>query len=231
MQLYVVRTEFFKQEQSAKIKIMRKKKVVLDYTGLKDDELNTLTGKVLDCLDGHTSFVDLPVDLADLEVQVSDFRKKWQIASGGGSRLEIAEKNDAKALVAISLRDLAFYVNKISNGSHSMLLSSGLLLEAEPKGSQVPDQLTGVGLVDGKQKGQMQIKFKPLKSASLYEYEIAKSLDANGEPEWNEVFQTGSSQGNVYLAATPDVVYYMRARARNKKGIGDWSDVMSLRAR
>lgn len=210
---------------------MRKKKLILDYSGLNDDELNTLTGKVLDCMEGHTTFTDLPVALADLEAQVLDFRSKWQKASRGGSRLEIAEKNDAKGVVAESLKDIAFYVNKLGKGSHSLLLSSGLLLEADQKPSASPGQGTGAKLSDGKQRGQMQVRFDSLKEALLYEYEIADSLDDDGQPDWKETFQTGSSKANVYAVTVPGRTYYMRVRARNKKGIGDWSEVASLMAR
>lgn len=210
---------------------MRKKKVVLDYSGLKDDELNTLTGKVLDCLNGHATFTDPPVELTDLEAQITDFRSKWQKASRGGSVLEIAEKNDAKSLVAKTLKEIAFYVNKLSDGSRSLLLSSGLILEADQKPSEVPGRMTGEEMVDGKQDGQLQVKFKPLKGGPIYEYEIADSVDANGLPVWKENFQTGSSQGNVYSNALPNTVYYLRVRARNKKGIGDWSAVASFKTR
>ena len=210
---------------------MRKKKVVLDYSGLKDDELNTLAGKVLDCLNAHVTFTDPPVELADLEAQVKDFRNKWQKASRGGSLLEIAEKNDAKELIALSLKDIAFYVNKLSKGSRSLLLSSGLILEADQRPNEVPDRMTGGELSDGKQIGQLQVKFKPQKGALIYEYEIADSLDADGQPDWKENFQTGTSQGNIYAVAKPNCMYYLRIRARNKKGIGDWSDVASLKTR
>lgn len=210
---------------------MRRKKVVLDYSGLKDDELNTLAGKVLDCLDGHETFIDPPVELEVLEEQITDFRLKWQKASRGGSLLEIALKNDAKDIIAFSLKEIAFYVNKIGRGSHSTLLSSGLILEADRKASQAPDQVIGVELRDGKQKGQLEVRFAPLKAAALYEYEIASSLTEDAEPDWNEVFQASSSLNNIYAIAKPDHIYYLRVRARNKRGIGDWSEVASLKTR
>lgn len=210
---------------------MRKKKVILDYAHFNDDELNTLAGRVLACLEGHAAFTQLPVELDVLEAQILDFREKWQIASGGGGALDSAIKNDAKNLLALSLKDIAFYVNKVANGSHSLLLGSGLQLEAERKARQVPAQITGAMLIDGKQKNQMEVKFDPQKSAELYEYEIADSLDEDGNPIWNENFQAGSSRNNVYAPTTEGVIYYLRVRARNKKGIGDWSDTYVLRAR
>lgn len=210
---------------------MRTKRVLLDYSGFKDDELNTLAGKVQDCLTGHSSFTELPIELTDLNTQMVDFREKWQVASRGGSLLQIAEKNDAKSLLAATLKDIAFYVNKVAAGSRSMLLSSGLQLEADPKENPVPDKIAGAILADGKQQNQMNVGFKPQKIALIYEYEIADSVDENGVPIWKETFQTGSSRNNVYAPTVSGEIYYLRVRARNKKGIGDWSDIYSLRAR
>lgn len=210
---------------------MRVKKVVLDYSGLSDDELNTLVGKVLDCLTGHATFTALPLELEDFEAEVLDFRAKWQKASRGGSLLEIAEKNDAKNVLALSLKDLAFYVNKVSKGSRSLLLSSGLILEADPKISDVPDQVVDAELLDGKQKGQMQVKYKPVRNALLYEYQVTNVLGEDNLPVWQETFQASSSRGNIYAVTEPDQIYYLRVRARNKRGIGDWSQVASLKAR
>ena len=210
---------------------MRVKKVVLDYSGLSDDELNTLVGKVLDCMTGHTTFTTLPLELEDFEAEVMDFRTKWQKASRGGSLLEIAEKNDAKDVLALSLKDLAFYVNKVSKGSRSLLLSSGLILEADQKPSDVPDQVGDAELRDGKQQGQMQVKFKPVRNALLYEYQVTNILGEDNLPVWRETFQASSSRGNIYAVTEPDKIYYLRVRARNKKGIGDWSQVASLKAR
>lgn len=210
---------------------MRVKKVVLDYSGLSDDELNTLVGKVLDCMTGHATFTALPLELEDFEAEVMDFRTKWQKASRGGSLLEIAEKNDAKDVLALSLKDLAFYVNKVSKGSRSLLLSSGLILEVEPKPSDVPDQVLDAKLLDGKQKGQMQVKYKPVRNALLYEYQVTNILGEDNQPVWQETFQASSSRGNIYAVTEPDQIYYLRVRARNKRGIGDWSQVASLRAR
>src|SRR5690606_11293048 len=134
-------------------------------------------GKVLDCLENHTVFVDLPVAIEDLQAQTADFRSKWQTASNGGSLLEIAIKNDAKALLASSLKDIAFYVNKVATGSRSLLLSSGLQLEADPKPAKVPNTITGEQLRDGRQRDQLDVIFKPLGRNHIYEYQIADTLD------------------------------------------------------
>lgn len=210
---------------------MRKKKVILDYSGITDHEFNTMIGKVLDCLDGHLVLTDLPIPVTDLKMQVDDFKMKWQKASRGGSILEIEEKNESKKVLVQSLRRIAFYVNTVANGSRSILLSSGLILELDPRNVEVPDVVKEVALLDGKQRNQLQIKFKPLKEALLYEYQVTNTLDQFDQPVWGETFQASSSYGNVFSPSVPGYVYYLRIRARNRRGIGDWCDVVNITAR
>jgi hypothetical protein len=210
---------------------MRKKKVILDYSLVSDHEFNTMVGKVLDCLEGHTILVDLPVSLVDLKALADDFKMKWQRASRGGSVLEIAQKNESKKLVAQSLKSIAFYVNTVADGSRSILLSSGLILENDPKTSEVPGVVQEAALVDGKQRNQMIVKFKSLKDALLYEYQVTSTLDAFDQPVWGEMYQTSTSYANVFSPIQAGYTYYLRIRARNKRGIGDWCNPVNLTAR
>ncbi|MEN5233615.1 hypothetical protein [Sphingobacterium faecium] len=210
---------------------MRKKKVILDYSGINDHEFNTMVGKVLDCLDGHLVLTDLPIPLADLKTQADDFKTKWQKASRGGSILEIEEKNDSKKLLVLSLRSVAFYVNTIADGSRSILLSSGLILELDRRAAEVPGLVLGVELVDGKQRNQLQVRFNPLREAILYEYQVTSELDQFDQPVWEETLQTSSSYGNVFSPVKPGFTYYLRMRARNRRGIGDWCNPVNLTAR
>lgn len=210
---------------------MRKKKVVLDYSGVKDDEFNTLIGKVVDCLDGHSLFTNLPVPLADLKTEVDLYISRWQKASRGGSLVEIAEKNDVKKVVCEMLSKIAFYVNEVSNGMRSALLSSGLILEADPISTPVPPKVTNAFLIDGQQQNQFKVIFDKAPKALLYEYQISDQDDELGNPIWGESYRTGSMRGNVFAPVVSDVTYKLRVRAINKKGAGDWSDVASLKAR
>lgn len=210
---------------------MRKKKVVLDYSGVRDDEFNTLIGKVVDCLDGHSLFTDLPVPLADFKTEVGLYISRWQKASRGGSLVEIAEKNDAKKLVCEMLSKIAFYVNEVSNGTRSSLLSSGLILEADPTITQIPPQVTNARLLDGQQKDQFKLAFDRVPKALLYEYQISDQDDELGNPIWGEIYRASSTRGNVFAPVVSDVTYKFRVRAVNKKGAGDWSDIASLKAR
>ncbi|MBL1410810.1 fibronectin type III domain-containing protein [Sphingobacterium faecale] len=210
---------------------MRKKKVVLDYSGLKDDEFSTLAGKVVDCLDGHPLFTDLPVAVADLKAEVELYKSRWQKASRGGSLVEIAEKNDTKRDVSEMLRKIAFYVNEVGNGVRSALLSSGLILEADPSSMPTPAKTTNASLTDGLQQDQFKVGFDRVPNALLYEYQISDKDDEQGNPIWSDSYRTGSTRGNVFAPVVKDVTYRLRVRAVNKKGAGDWSDVVSLRAR
>lgn len=210
---------------------MRKKKVVLDYSGLKDDEFSTLIGKVVDCLEGHTLFTELPVAIADLKTGAELYKSRWQKASRGGSLVEIAQKNDSKKEVCDMLRKIAFYVNQVSDGTRSALLSSGLILEVDPVSTPLPAKVLNAALMDGLQQDQLKVAFDKVPNALLYEYQVADADDEQGNPVWKDSYRTGSTRGNVFAPVVRDVTYKLRVRAVNKKGAGDWSEVVSLRAR
>lgn len=65
----------------------------------------------------------------------------------------------------------------------------------------------------------------------MYEYQVANALEGEGEPIWGDSYETSTSFGNVFSPVFPGQIYYMRIRGRNKKGVGDWSAVASIRTR
>lgn len=77
----------------------------------------------------------------------------------------------------------------------------------------------------------MQIKFKPIKDALLYEYQVTSELDQFDQPAWGEIFQTSTSYANIFSPVKPGFTYYLRIRARNRRGIGDWCEAVRLTAR
>lgn len=210
---------------------MRKKKVRTNYEGLRLDELHTLAGKVLDCMRDSDIFTDLPLDITELETVIQDFQLKWQAAKNGGSRWDRAVKDEAKQVMVEAFSKLAIYVNQTANGNLPKLLSSGFYLENEPKPLTVPAVPLLVELVDGPQAAQLALRFKPVRSCWLYEYQYTNSLAEDGQPLWGDLVVTRNTTSNIIAPTTASSVYYVRVRARNGSGASDWSAVASLLAR
>ena len=210
---------------------MRKKKVRTHYGDLKFDELHTLAGKVAACMRESTVFIDLPVDLEEIENLAEDYQIKWEVAKDGGSKLEKTLRDEAKAELLEAFSRLATFVNHTARGKMSVLVSSGFELESDRKPLSPTHAPVLVKLMDGPQKNQLLLRFQGVKKRSFYEYQYADSLDNDGEPIWGEMLQTRNSSANIIAPTRPGVIYYARVRTRNGAGASDWSDVASLMAR
>ena len=211
--------------------IMRKERVLLSYSHLTDYELSTLAGRVLAAVTDNDNFPDPTPSLAEFEPLVNTYRARHEVASRRGSALEISEKNDSRRLLLLGLKQLAFHVNMVADGSLPILVSSGLILASQPTEIFVPDVPRLLRLRDGRVSGQIRLDFQPVKDAWEYLYTVSDTVDEQGNIVWSDPKLTTRSRLNFIDPVEPGTTYYARVRARNSKGIGDWSETVSLIAR
>lgn len=210
---------------------MRKERLLLSYTHLTDYELSTLAGRVLAAMTDNDNFPDPAPSLAELEPLVNTYRTRHEIASRRGSALEISQKNESRQLLLEAFKQLAFYINTVSDGSQPMLVSSGLILASQPREVYVPDIPRLLRLRDGRVSGQMRLDFEPVKDAFEYLYTVSDTVDGQGNVVWPDPVLTTRSKRNFIDPVEPGTTYFARVRARNSKGMGDWSETVSLIAR
>ncbi len=207
---------------------MRIEKLRSNYDHLTDFELSTLGGRVWKAMQEAT--VDFPNPIPDLNSfadLVADYTAKHEVASRRGSALEVSQKNESRLHLLNGLRSLAIYANEQARGHISKLLSTGLQLMAQPRIKQIPRVTERISLRDGRISGQLRVDFKAVQEA--WEYEIAiGQMGELGSIAWTKTYQTSSSRGNVLPEIEPGIRYYVRVRARNNKGIGDWSEAVSI---
>lgn len=213
---------------------MRKDKVITNYERWPDFELSTLAGRVVVAMgDTHNlSYFEHPdPDLATLEALSSDFIAKHEIASQRGSGLQISEKNESREALLLGLKKLAHYVNGVANGRTSMLLGTGLVLASPRQRLAFPGVPERLRLRDGVLKGQLRLDFDAVRAAWEYEVIVGESELNSEEVLWIREFNTTNSRGNVLTDLVSGLVYHVRVRARNGRGLGDWSDPVSLLCR
>lgn len=210
---------------------MRKERLLLSYTHLTDYELSTLAGRVLAAMTDNDNFPDPTPSLAELEPLVNTYRTRHEIASRRGSALEISQKNESRQQLLEAFKQLAFYINTVSDGSQPMLVSSGLILASQPREVYVPDIPRLLRLRDGRVSGQMRLDFEPVKDALEYLYTVSDTVDEQGNIVWPDPVLTTRSRRNFIDPVEPGTTYFARVRARNSKGLGDWSETVSLIAR
>lgn len=207
---------------------MRKATIYQSYEKWDDYSLSTLAGRTLAFMTGNLNFPDPRPAMDDYTVIVNDYREKHEIASKRGSQLEIKAKDNARALVLQAMKELSFYVNTIAKGDGQILASSGFELVPPPQSTAYPDIPKNLRLSDGRVSGELRFMFGSLRSAWEYEYQYATALDVNSDPEWGELHRTTNSRGNYISGLTAGERCYVRVRARNGKGTGDWSEAVSI---
>lgn len=207
---------------------MRKDRVYIAYHKWDDYSLSSLAGKTLAAMKDNTLFPAPKPEMADYEVLVNDYRTKHEIAATRGSQLEKKARDNARERVLEAMRQLAFYVNVVADGDGEVLASSGFMLVPPPKTGNHPVVMVGMRLEDGRISGEVKFSFTPQKNISEYEYCYATTLAADNQPQWGEIFSTSTSRSNYISGLTPGDKVYFRVRARNNKGIGDWSEHIYL---
>lgn len=126
-----------------------------------------------------------------------------------------------------TLKQLAFHVSTVADGSLQMLLSSGFEVSSYPRSADVPGVISGIFLRDGRQSGQMRLDFNRQPMTLLYEYRYAHEQDEEGNHLWGEPITTSSSRQNILAPVTPFKRYFVQVRAINGYGKSDWSEPVS----
>lgn len=208
-----------------------KRQVLTNFARLTDAALANLGGTTLQAMTGNANFPTPQPTLEDYGTAVDDFKDKLETASRKGSPMDFSIKNESREALLAQMRLLAQYVNNTANGVVSALLSSGFPLKAQPGTMPVPAVPERVRLSDGRQRGQLRLDFDAVKYAWEYEYAVAHENDGQGQPQWGELLATTISRGNIIAPVVAGLTYFVRVRARNGRGIGDWCEPVSLIAR
>lgn len=210
---------------------MKIDKVITSYRELSDDGLAVLAGKIVGAMTDNAYFPDPSPSLSELTLLLEDYRQKHEIAVNGGSLLDKRLKRESRKALLKSLRLLAYHVNIVADGNLPALTSSGMILAKQPGRTYEPDIVRGLLLKDGNLSGQINVSFVAQKDVWDYEIQVGVIPDGETSVVWGESYTTSNSRGNILAPMTPGTNYYIRVRARNRQGIGDWSEPASLIAR
>lgn len=209
----------------------RKPKALSGFKNIKDDEFSTLAKTVLEAMMDNVFFDEPTPELKVLDDAIKDYVEKLAMARRKGNPFDTAIKNESKEKLVVIMTELAFYVNRVSDGNLPVLLSSGFQVSSHFKTIFEPAVVEGVKLMDGRQSGQIRLDFANQSNVRIYEYRYAPDKEGNDDFDWSIVYKTTSSRGNVLSPLTPGHRYYVQVRAVNTKGVGEWSEPVSMMAR
>lgn len=203
-----------------------KKTALGGFSHVRDHDLLVRSKTIMLAMSSSVYFPDPQPHPGDMETHLQDFQEKLSICRSRGTPQDTAAKNAARLILVEDLRQLAFYVSKTAHGDLQVLLSSGFELSNIPKTRDIPEQVQGVVLSDGKQTGQMRLDFEKQPKVLLYQYRYA--VDEGGKTsEWSEPFATTASRANILAPLHLYVRHYVQVRAVNSAGKSEWSEAVS----
>lgn len=203
----------------------------------RDNVLLVEADVVLTAMEGNPHFPDPRPSLAEVESAYNEYMMNLARVNWTQGRVDRVLKRESKARLATLLGELAAHVNFVAKGKLSILYTSGFPVFTGRKKGMVPAVPTGGRLSDGRLLDEIRFDFNPLGRDLTYEcrYAIWTSYD-EVEPhstklQWENSLFTTRSRNNIIKGVPSRSIVFIKVRAINSHGTGDWSDIVSWRVR
>lgn len=193
-------------------------KISTSFSKFSDADFETKAQYIVNVgIAGNANFPSPNPVLADLQTAVTRYSNGLLAAKDLGKN-NVAEKNESREELELLLGQLGLYVMNVSNGSLTMLTSSGFSLTKDPEPRYI-DNPGNVTLSNGISSGTMVAQVKSVKGGTGYLHEITAELPTEttvwtsshsttskftftnlqaGKQYWVRVAVTGSRQQIAY---------------------------------
>ncbi len=151
---------------------MKKSKILLSFSKMRDDQLETLGNTVVLGMKANPDFPNPSPIIADFEAAMLSFTKAISDAKSR-DKLKITVRKDIRATVQSMLTSLANYVTYTSNGDRAMMMGSGFPLNNLNPGVPPVLSIDSFNLVLGKNPGELLASAKSFGAADMHMYQIA----------------------------------------------------------
>ncbi|HEY0545369.1 MAG TPA: fibronectin type III domain-containing protein [Pyrinomonadaceae bacterium] len=199
-------------------------KIKLSLQQLSVPELIALAQQITGAMKSNPNFTTPNPPLAT----VTDATKALQTASDGVNAARMESKN--KTIIQSQhednlkglLRQLASYVDNISNGDEALITSAGMDVQAASTGRGELTVPTAFTATSGDSEGEIDLSWNPVPHAQSYVVE--SSPDAPPAAKWTHQLATTKSKATL-TNLTSGTRYWFRAAAIGSQGQGGWSDI------
>ena len=170
---------------------MADKKALIDFSRYRDNDLFVKGTHIYDSLDGNLSFPGLAPKLPNLQTVLDEYSPALA-AADGGSKLDIAVKNEKRAALIEVLREIGDDVNDEADGDETKIVSSGydMSKEKEPIGTLPPPE--DMDLEFGADPGEMIVKLPAPPREADYLVLFAQDPMPADDRDWHQQFSTTS---------------------------------------
>lgn len=206
-------------------------KVKTNFDRIADEQLCVLASTIISAMEENAVFENIVPTPAQLQVLADDFREKQEVSLRGGSVLDNRQKRVSRTNLCRALRTLGNNVNDIANGDLIILSSSAMIMHEPAVDPDYPRIAGWMKLKDGKLSAQALLSFESQKNVTIYEVQVGEMEEGQTTIQWRDTLMSKSSRNVLIDGLVPATRYYVRVRARNSAGIGDWNEPISIIAR
>jgi hypothetical protein len=176
-------------------------------------------------MDGNPNFLNLPVELSDLNEALNNFEAAMAKALDG-SRSAFANKRKCRSIVERLLRQLGHYVEHACNGNMEIFVTSGFeAIRAPSPAEQCPTPLI-LKIKQGK-SGELLVSFTPFYRKAAH-YQLRYGVVGTSPDSWTVETLLQARRPVRVENLTPGTDYGFQVRAFGKTGkYTDWSSQAS----
>lgn len=148
---------------------MKRARIIISFRRYSDTDLDNKTQTILAAMKGNKNYPNPTPTLAEIESALKTYSDAL-VATDGGGRLKIIQKNNARKILEALLRTLGIYVTMVANGDREMLAGCGFDLQSEPSKPNVTAP-QAIEIILSTTPGEIEVKVTPVKYFRIFHYE------------------------------------------------------------
>lgn len=189
---------------------MRKRKIIIDFSKVRDNDLNEKSDHILKSMDGNPNFTTPKPELNKVREAAKNYSEALANAQDG-SKEDTAIKNQKREELEDLLSALGRYVQDTAEGDEVKMLSSGFDLskQPEPVGALPAPKVFQVEM--GENAGELAVTQSANGKADGYIVQYAEEKIPANESDWRE--KVSSRHTVVLRGLKSGVRYFLRGAA------------------
>lgn len=149
-------------------------KVLISFTRLRDDLLDTFAQNILNKMTGNVNFQTPSPALTDLDIVLKAYQAALAVAISG-TKEQTSNKNDKRVALERVLRELAMYVEITSKNNATVALGSGFDIRKPSAPIGILAKPVSIKLETGPNEGSMTVTIERINGADSYLFQYAET--------------------------------------------------------
>lgn len=202
---------------------MRTPTLVRDYRRLSDNNLDFRAEVISLSLTDNLNFPLTVPTLANFDLKRTAFKTAMQNISTG-DRIAIAIKNQARAELLSSMKQLALNIESLAPGDRAKLISSGFEMGSDGENVPAIEVPKNFKISDGINAGEIIMSVQGVAQAISYMHEYAED-PLTPESKWNS--KVSSSSKHTFTGLRSGIRIHARVAVIGRKGQEAYSHTLT----